>query len=72
MTIKPLIQLSPCKDCPDREVGCHGKCEKYINYQKENSEVKKYIAKEKKKNNVLNSHQIEEVRKTKRRKGIKC
>lgn len=24
---------SPCKDCPDREVGCHGGCEKYKEYR---------------------------------------
>lgn len=23
---------TPCKDCPDREVGCHGECEKYKAY----------------------------------------
>jgi hypothetical protein len=22
----------PCKDCKDRKVGCHAKCEKYIKY----------------------------------------
>ena len=27
----------PCKDCPEREVGCHGRCEKYKEY-KENRE----------------------------------
>lgn len=21
--------MSPCKDCGDREIGCHSKCEKY-------------------------------------------
>ena len=21
---------SPCYKCPDREIGCHGRCEKYI------------------------------------------
>lgn len=26
---------SPCKDCPDRVVGCHGKCEKYKAYRVE-------------------------------------
>lgn len=24
--------LSPCKDCPDRYLGCHSECEKYIAY----------------------------------------
>ena len=23
----------PCLDCPDRAVGCHGKCEKYKEFQ---------------------------------------
>lgn len=23
---------SPCKDCEFREVGCHGKCDDYIQY----------------------------------------
>ena len=24
---------APCKDCTDRSVGCHGKCEKYQAYR---------------------------------------
>lgn len=24
----------PCKDCPDREVGCHGKCKRYAEWRK--------------------------------------
>lgn len=27
---------SPCKDCPDRTVGCHGECEKYKAYKRAN------------------------------------
>lgn len=23
---------APCKGCPQRQVGCHGKCEKYAEY----------------------------------------
>ena len=26
---------NPCKDCTDREVGCHGKCDKYAQYRKD-------------------------------------
>lgn len=29
------IPSSPCKDCPDRFLGCHGICEDYQNYKKE-------------------------------------
>ena len=25
----------PCKDCTDRQVGCHSKCEKHAEYQAE-------------------------------------
>lgn len=26
----------PCKDCQDRHVGCHGKCEKYQEFDRQN------------------------------------
>lgn len=26
---------APCYKCPDREVGCHGKCEKYLAFRAE-------------------------------------
>lgn len=28
-----MISSSCCKDCPDREVGCHSKCEVYLKYR---------------------------------------
>ena len=28
----------PCKDCPDRKIGCHAKCEKYIAFRRERDE----------------------------------
>ena len=31
---------APCKDCKDRHIGCHGKCEKYLEYKKELQKVK--------------------------------
>ena len=30
----------PCQGCKDREVGCHGKCEKYKEYKKEIEDYK--------------------------------
>ena len=32
---------APCKDCPERHMGCHSKCEKYIEYHKFREEVLK-------------------------------
>lgn len=23
---------APCKDCPDRKIGCHSECDKYADY----------------------------------------
>lgn len=27
---------SPCKDCSDRELGCHSTCKRYIQFQEAN------------------------------------
>ena len=27
------MAVAPCKDCPDRQMGCHGQCEKYQTYR---------------------------------------
>lgn len=27
--------ISPCKDCPDRTIECHGQCERYKAFRKE-------------------------------------
>lgn len=24
---------TPCRGCPDREIGCHGRCDRYAEYQ---------------------------------------
>lgn len=29
---------SPCKDCPDRVLGCHDRCEKYQAFDKANKD----------------------------------
>ena len=26
--------MSPCKDCENRELGCHSNCEKYLEFRK--------------------------------------
>lgn len=32
--------IPPCKDCPDRKVGCHSVCEKYIEWKKDNERTR--------------------------------
>ena len=39
--IKPTIEV--CKDCTEREIGCHATCKKYIDAKKEWEETKKKI-----------------------------
>lgn len=38
---------APCKDCLDRCVGCHSKCEKYIEYDIQNKKRREAEAKRK-------------------------
>lgn len=42
---------SPCKNCFDREIGCHGNCQKYKDYKADIEEInivyKKEILKDK-------------------------
>ena len=37
--------MGPCKDCPDRYVGCHSKCDKYIKW-KEQEQLRKLATSE--------------------------
>lgn len=32
--------VAPCKDCKNRDETCHGKCEKYQSYEKDQKEWK--------------------------------
>ena len=35
-----IMTTAPCKDCGDREIGCHSQCEKYKTYSFYNEEIK--------------------------------
>lgn len=37
------MRKSPCKDCPDREPGCHAKCEKYQTWRHELDQVRAWL-----------------------------
>lgn len=43
----PVYRPAPCKDCHDRTVGCHGKCEKYLAYRAELDAINKKVKMEK-------------------------
>lgn len=62
-------QISVCKGCEKREVGCHSWCEKYLNQVAENAEKHQKIMEEKAKYSQYNSYARE--RNTKIKKIIK-
>ena len=33
---------APCKDCPDRAEGCHGRCEKYQSFYRQRQEEREH------------------------------
>ena len=37
---------APCKDCEKRYIGCHGRCEKYLEFKKANDERLKQKSRE--------------------------
>ena len=38
---------SPCKECQNRHVGCHSKCEEYLTFADERKRIQEVINKEK-------------------------
>lgn len=36
-------KIPPCKECKDRKIGCHGKCERYRQFREELDELNKTI-----------------------------
>ena len=41
LLIKKKKKKSSCLNCPDRKVGCHGKCDKYKKFQNNVSKLRK-------------------------------
>lgn len=41
------MRITVCKDCEDREIGCHGKCERYIKERDAREELMAMAKKEK-------------------------
>ena len=47
-----------CKNCTDRCVGCHSKCEKYLQKVQEAKKVKDKISKEKELDNYVTTQKL--------------
>ena len=42
-----MVYKYPCKDCPDRVIGCHSTCQKYVEAKSKHSVTAEAIQKEK-------------------------
>lgn len=63
---------SPCKECTERSIGCHGKCEKYkkyrVIYQDEKQKIAAYFAEHSTKHGKIAKRCLKAIeRKSKRR-----
>lgn len=57
---------SPCKECEDREAGCHGRCEKYQAYRSDLDQVKQVIRTQKETEAVTDGYVVGMRRKLRR------
>lgn len=58
---------APCKDCPNRVVGCHSTCEQYIKYKEEQESVRRSRRAESEKHVYAIQSIMERKRKRRRR-----
>lgn len=56
---------APCKDCSDRQVGCHSACEKYLDFRKEVDEINKIKFAEKEQRRFIAEHNLALSKRTK-------
>ena len=63
------METSPCKDCTERQVGCHSTCEKYLEWNKKWVDNKIKISEKKYLMKQIDSHEIETTYKAKRRRN---
>ena len=68
---KNVYYSAPCKDCPDRKVGCHSSCQKYKDFKKvliaDNRKRLDAYAHER----LVENYTIESKTRTKKRNGRK-
>lgn len=64
-----MSSISVCKDCPDRKIGCHATCQKYIEQSEQNRKEKLCIWEARKIDEAQRDRAIEgHIRMQKRRK----
>lgn len=62
--------MNPCKDCLDRQIGCHSSCEKYLEWNRQHKKDKEELDKKRAYDKQATTYQVESIRKAaKRRHG---
>lgn len=62
----PYIQ-SPCKDCPDRYLGCHSHCEKFKVYEEDKSKMQYELRKQANKENGIIAYEVQRAKRIRER-----
>ena len=63
-----MESITVCKDCQDRQIGCHGICERYIRQRQKAEKEKELIRKNRKKEEQLRQRSIEGIKRMRRPK----
>ena len=50
---------NPCKDCPDRHIGCHSDCERYLAWRKVYDERNSKVFNERSKSRAVDKYLID-------------
>jgi hypothetical protein len=66
-----VSNVSCCKDCKDRYVGCHGLCKTYINESAERKKSMKEFRKKKRIDNILDGISADNSLKSIKYKNLK-
>lgn len=59
---------SPCLDCNNRHVGCHGECDKYLSYKIDITNHKTIVEDNKARDKVINSYKSESIMRMRKKK----
>ena len=60
---------APCKECTDRYLGCHDRCNTYIDYKKSEDERKAIIKKNRDKQGEIFKYKHERITQALKKKG---
>ena len=60
---------APCKDCADRQDGCHGRCDRYKEYKQEHEAAKQWVKQQAEADNLGTERGIRVRRRMRRKLG---